>query len=77
MITYFKMKHNEWKAKVLFYGFIASAAHSAQKFIAALDGISEDELRQKLVSTVAGLAHEQAVSEQAADGRNAGGKNHE
>ena len=77
MITYLKMKHSEWKAKVLFYGFAASIAHSAQKFFAALDGISEEELRQELVSTVAGLAHEQAVSEQAADGRAAGGKTHE
>lgn len=77
MITYFKMKHSEWKAKILFYGFVASIAHSTQKFFAAFNGISGDELRQELVSTIAGLAHEQAVSGPAADGQAAGGKTHE
>mgnify|MGYP001042406386 CR=1 FL=1 len=77
MITYFKMKHSEWKAKILFYGFVASIAHNTQKFFAVFDGISGDQLRQELVSTIAGLAHEQAVSGQTADGRDAGGETHE
>lgn len=68
MITYFKMKRSEWKAKVLFYGFVASIAHNTRKLFAALDDVSGDDLRQELVSTIAQLAHEQAGNEHSAEG---------
>lgn len=64
MIAYFKMKHKEWKAKALIYGFITAATASAQNFFAALGDVSSDELRQELISAIAELAHEQAENEQ-------------
>ena len=60
MIAYFKMKHKQWKAKALIYGFITTAAESAQNLFAALGDVSSDELRQELISAIAERAHQQA-----------------
>lgn len=66
MITYFIMKHKEWKVKKYIYGLILDYFNSKSDITAltkrlyiALKDTPVDELQQKLVEQVAELAQEQ------------------
>lgn len=70
MITYFKMKYNEWKTKAMFYGIIISVINEQkdiidliQKLYIALKDVPMEDLRKELISQIANLAHEQAMME--------------
>lgn len=70
MISYFKMKRNEWKFKGMLYGAMAGLFESrkemmnlAQRLYAALKDVPAEELRKELISKIAELAHEQAIKE--------------
>lgn len=70
MISYFKMKRNEWKVKAMLYGTVLNFWESrkdmtelAQRLYTALKDIPADELRKELISKIAELVHEQTVKE--------------
>ena len=66
MLTYFKMKKNEWKVKAQFYGIAATLLDNqkdiislVQRLYLALKDVSADELRNEIVSSLASLIHEE------------------
>lgn len=70
MITYFRMKKNEWKVKALFYGLIVNVMNEQtdiieliQKLYTSLKDVPADQLRSELMGKIAELAHQQAVKE--------------
>lgn len=72
MITYFKMKKNEWKVKGQLYGFIAALmdnqkdiAALMQRLYAALKDVPADELRNEFILQLASIIHEEDRKETA------------
>lgn len=72
MITYFKMKKNEWKVKGQLYGFLAALmdkqkdiAALMQRLYAALKDVPADELRNEFTSKLASIIHEENQKEKA------------
>lgn len=70
MITYFKMKKNEWRVKCQLYGFIAALmdnqkdiAALMQRLFAALKDVPAEELRNEFISNLASVIHEEARKE--------------
>ncbi len=70
MITYFRMKRNEWKVKAQLYGLIISVMNNQkniiefiQKLYTSLKNVPTDQLRSELISKIADLVHQQAVKE--------------
>lgn len=66
MKYFFKMKLNEWKIKAQLYGIIASfmdnqkdIAEFVTRMYTALKDVEPDELKEALISRLAGLAHEE------------------
>lgn len=66
MITYLKMKHNEWKVKAMFYGAIIAAIDNQKdvlellkKMYIALKDVPADELQKEFVSKLAEIIHEE------------------
>lgn len=66
MITYFKMKRNEWKVRSQFYGAIAALIDNrkdiisfSQRLYQELKDVPADELRDELIRSLAGLIHEE------------------
>lgn len=71
MITYFRMKRNEWKVKAQFYGLIGRLMDEQKEILsllqnlyASLKNIPAEELRNQLIQQVAELAHAQSRKEQ-------------
>lgn len=65
MVTYFKMKHQEWKIKKLFYGAILGFLHNQeeiweimQKMYIALKDTSADEFQKEFIDRLAEIIHE-------------------
>lgn len=65
MITYFKMKKNEWKVKNAIYGMIASAMNNrkeiiefVQKLYVSLKDVPAEDLQKELISKIAELVHD-------------------
>lgn len=76
MITYFKMKKNEWKVKAQFYGFISKIMDNQKNIISliqnlfvSLKDVPADELQNEFVTRIAELAHEQAMQDKKADNK--------
>ena len=69
MITYFKMKYNEWKVKAMFYGTIASIMDNqneikgyldlAKKLFDELRSVPFDDLRSEFIGKLAEIIHEE------------------
>lgn len=66
MITYFKMKKNEWKVKSMVYGAIAALIDNQkeelallQKMYIALKDVPADELQKEFVNKLAEIIHEE------------------
>ena len=66
MITYLKMKKNEWKVKVMLYGTIAALIDNQkevlellQKMYIALKDVPADELQREFVNKLAEIIHEE------------------
>ncbi len=62
MITYFKMKKNEWKVKCAIYGIIASIMDNqkdiiefAQKLFASLKDVTAEDMQKELISKLVEL----------------------
>lgn len=73
MITYLRMKRNEWKVKTLFFGLIVSVMNDqkdilelVQKLYTSLKDVPADQLRSELMGKIAELVHQQAVKEREA-----------
>lgn len=65
MITYLKMKKNEWKVKAAVYGAIAGLTENQkgildllQRMYLALKDVPAEELRRELVSALAETIHQ-------------------
>lgn len=74
MITYFRMKKNEWKVKAQFYGLIVSVMNNqkdmielVQNLYASLKDVPAEQLRSELMGKIAELVHQQAVKEREAE----------
>lgn len=66
MITYFKMKKNEWKVKAMFYGIITALVDNQkdilnllQKMYIALKDIPAEDLQNEFISKLAEIIHEE------------------
>lgn len=66
MITYLKMKKNEWKVKAMLYGTIAALIDNQkevlellQKMYIALKDVPADELQREFVNKLAEIIHEE------------------
>ncbi len=64
MITYFKMKKNEWKVKGAIYKMIAAVMDNqkdiiefVQKLFTSLKDVPAEELQKELISKIAELIH--------------------
>lgn len=67
MITYFRMKRNEWKVKAMFYGTIARLMDSqneikdiinfAKKLYEELKDIPTEDLQKEFISKLAEIIH--------------------
>ncbi len=65
MITYFKMKKNEWKVKATIYGIIASVMDNqkeiiefVQKLYDSLKNVSAEDMQKELITKIAELVHQ-------------------
>lgn len=65
MLTYLKMKKNEWKVKAMFYGMIIGVVDNqrdiielAKNLYAALKDASVEDLRSEFVENLAAIIHE-------------------
>ena len=65
MVTYFKMKHQEWKIKKQLYGAILGFLHNQeeiweiiQKMYIALKNTSADEFQKEFIDRLAEIIHE-------------------
>ncbi len=65
MITYFKMKKNEWKVKGIFYEMIVTiinnqkeAIEFVQKLYDGLKDVSAENMQKELINKLAELAHQ-------------------
>jgi len=66
MFTYFKMKYNEWKFKIIVYKTISNIYDNQKEFLRLLQKIyiafkdvPTDELRKEFVSKLAEIIHEE------------------
>lgn len=66
MITYFKMKKNEWKVKAMFYGTIAALLDNQkdilnllQNIYTALKDVPAEDLQNEFISNLAEIIHEE------------------
>lgn len=66
MLTYLKMKKNEWKVKAMFYGTIASLIDNQkeviellQKMYTALKDVPAEELQKEFVNRLTEIIHEE------------------
>ena len=66
MFTYFKMKYNEWKFKIIVYKTISNIYDNQKEFLRllqkiyiALKDVPTDELRKEFVSKLAEIIHEE------------------
>lgn len=64
MLTYLKMKRNEWKIKAAVYGTIAALIDNQkellsmlQKMYAALKDVPAEELQKELIAKLAEIVH--------------------
>ncbi len=64
MITYLRMKKNEWKVKSAIYGMIASVIDNqkevigfVQKLYDGLKDVSAEDMQKELISKIAELVH--------------------
>ena len=67
MITYFRMKRNEWKVKAMFYGTIASimdnqdeikdALNLVKKLYEELKDVPAEDLQKEFISKLAETIH--------------------
>lgn len=65
MITYLKMKRNEWKIKAMFYGTIASIIDNQkkilmllQKMYLSLKDVPAEKLQEEFISKLAEIIHD-------------------
>ncbi len=65
MITYLKMKRNEWKIKAMVYGTIASIIDNQkeilmllQKIYLSLKDVPAEELQEEFISKLAEIIHD-------------------
>lgn len=75
MITYFKMKRNEWKVKAMFYGTIAqimdnqeeikNVINLAKKLYEELKDVPTEDLQKEFVSKLAEIIHSENQKENA------------
>lgn len=70
MITLIKMKYKEWKLKLAFYLMIETVIKEQEDIIKTITNVYESlkdttgkELQDKLVTTIAKMAHDQIVRE--------------
>lgn len=70
MITYFKMKHKEWRIKLAFYSAIITVfennkeiADFLKKMYEGLKGVPVEKFQEELIRAVAGLVHDDAQKE--------------
>lgn len=64
MITYFKMKKNEWKIKATVYGVVASLIDNQKEFLSmiqklyiALKDVPAEELQKEFIAKLAEIIH--------------------
>ena len=67
MITYFKMKRNEWKVKAMFYGTIAQIMDNqneimdvlnlVKKLYEELKDVPAEDLQKEFISALAEIIH--------------------
>ena len=67
MITYFRMKRNEWKVKAMFYGTIAQIMDNqdeikdminlAKKLYEELKDVHAEDLQKEFISALAEIIH--------------------
>lgn len=65
MITYFRMRKNEWKVKGAIYGIIGSVMDNqkeiigfVQKLYDGLKDVSAEDMQKELISKIAELVHQ-------------------
>lgn len=65
MITYLKMKRNEWKVKAMIYGTISALIDNqkeilnlSQKMYLVLKDIPDEELQKEFISKLAEIIHD-------------------
>lgn len=68
MITYFRMKRNEWKVKAMFYGTIVQimdnqneimdALNLVKKLYEELKDVPTEDLQKEFISALAEIIHE-------------------
>ncbi len=65
MITYFKMKKNEWKVKGIFYEMIVTIINNqkeviefVQKLYDGLKDVSAENMQKELINKLAELVHQ-------------------
>ena len=73
MITYFKMKKNEWKVKAMLYGTIVQIMDNqdeikdmldlAKRLYEELKDIPADDLQKEFVSSLAEIIHNEQSSD--------------
>ena len=70
MLTYLKMKKNEWKVKAMFYGTIAALIDNQkeviellQKMYTALKDVPAEELQKEFVNKLTEIIHEENKGE--------------
>lgn len=66
MFTYLKMKKNEWKVKLMFYGAITAlmdyqkdVIELLKKMYVALKDVPAEELHKELIGKLAEIIHEE------------------
>ena len=69
MITYFRMKKNEWKVQAMFYGIIAQIMDNqdeikdminlVKKLYEELKDIPAEDLQKEFISAIATIVHEE------------------
>lgn len=67
MITYLRMKKNEWKTKAMLYGTIATLIDNQkevlellQKMYVALKDVPADDLQKEFISKLAEIIHDES-----------------
>ena len=70
MITYFKMKRNEWKVKAMFYGTIAQIMDNqneikdmidlAKKLYEELKDVPAEDLQKEFIGKLAEIIHNES-----------------
>ena len=73
MITYFRMKKNEWKVKAMFYGIIARIMDNqdeikdiinlVKKLYEELKDVPAEDLQKEFVSKLAEIIHNEEIKD--------------